>query len=369
MAERWCQRRWLVTTGLAVVLLVFGLFAVLQLNASPMNPTSWRPTPVLPVWTTRFVDHASLSNPRRFGCAGRGPEAIAVNPRNGDLATGFSDGKILLISGLNGSSRIVANTHGVPLGIGFLKDSTLVVADAKRGLLRINSDGSIKVLSTASGKIPIHYADGLVVDTSGQVVYLTDVSSQRGSGDDLLEIVEHRGTGRLLRFDTITGQTSTLLSGLQFANGVALGPHDAYILVAETGAYRIRQYWLSGSQIGKAGIFVDGLPGFPDNITFNGRDTFWIGIHNPRLGYLDALAPFPALRKLIFPLLSRAFTSSDPGSRAVAINLSGSPVISLQGDGPGAYAPITEAREVGSQLVLGSDFSPCLASIPRPAFY
>ena len=38
------------------------------------------------------------------------------------------------------------------------------------------------------------------------------------------------------------------MDGLQFANGVVLSPDESYLLVAETGAYRITRLWLGGAR-------------------------------------------------------------------------------------------------------------------------
>jgi sugar lactone lactonase YvrE len=317
-------------------------------------------------WTTQFAPNNVLANPSRSECTGKGPEAIAVNPLNGDLATGFNDGTIRLISGTSGSSKVIANTKGVPLGLGFLPDSSLVIADSMRGLLHVEQSGDVTVLSTESEGILLRYPDGLVVDSTGRNVYFTDVSQRYGPGADNLEVIEHSGTGRLLRYDTTTQRTTTLLSGLQFANGVALGPGDAYVLVAETGAYRIQKYWLSGPMAGQSTVFADGLPGFPDNVTFNGRDKFWVAIVAPRIGVLDGLARAPVLRRLLTTFLDARIDASLSTARVVAFDLSGNPVASLEGQGPQVFAPITEAHEVGSRLMLGSDDAPCLASIHLP---
>lgn len=357
---------WLVQASLVLVGLAAGCISLVEFNSSPTRPVSWRPAPALAKWSTQFAPNSILANPTRFECTGKGPESIAVNPLNGDVATGFDDGTIHLISGGSGSSKIVANTKGVPLGLGFLPDSSLIVADSMRGLLHVELSGNVTVLSTESEGIPLRYPDGLVVDATGRNVYFTDVSTRYGPGADLLEIIEHSGTGRLLRYDTVTQRTTTLLSGLQFANGVALGPGDAYVVVAETGSNRIQQYWLSGPMAGHSRVFADGLPGFPDNITFNGRDKFWVAIVAPRIDLLDELAGAPALRRLLTPFLIAHIAALPPQPAVVALDLSGNPVASLKGRGPHVFAPITEAHEVGSRLILGSDEAPCLAFVPRP---
>jgi sugar lactone lactonase YvrE len=354
--------------GTILAVTVMGLTCLVQFRSSPLRPVSWRPTPVSAQWRTLAATEI-LGNPSRFECSDKGPESIAVNPRNGDLATGFADGPVHVLSGRDGTSRIVANTQGLPLGLGFLADSSLVVADAKRGLLHIEESGNVTVLSTESDGIPLRYPDGLVVDAAGRHVYFTDLSTRFGPGPvtDFLELIEHSGTGRLLRFDTQTHRTTTLLSGLQCANGVALGPGDAYVVVNETCAYRMRQYWLSGPMAGRSGIFADGLPGFPDNVTFNGRQTFWVAIPVPRNRLLDALAGMPLVRRLLTQFLVAHIAAFPREPRVLALNLSGKGVARLEGQGPYVYAPITEAHEIGSRLVLGSADASCLASVPLPA--
>jgi DNA-binding beta-propeller fold protein YncE len=355
--------RWLVAAGLGFAA---AAIVLLEFNASPTRPVSWRPTPALTAWSNSFSPNDVLANPTRFECSGTGPESIAVNSLNGDIATGFNDGTIHLISDKDGNSRILANTRGTPLGLGFLADSSIVVADALHGLLHVDGSGKVSILSTESEGIPLYYPDGLIVDASGRYVYFTDVSTRHKPGPDLLEIIEHSGTGRLLRYDMRTQKTKTLLIDLQAANGVALGPGDAYAVVNESGAYRIRRYWLTGPMAGRSDVFADGLPGFPDNITFNGRDRFWVAIPEPRSHLLDGLAGAPWLRRLLTPFLVDTIFPSRPDARTVAVNLSGKPVASLEGRGPHVYVPITEAHEVGSRLILGSDDARCLASIKLP---
>ena len=88
------------------------------------------------------------------------------------------------------------------------------------------------------------------------------------------------------------------MEGLFFANGVTLGPNEDYVLVNETGMGRIHRLWISGDRAGQQDIFVDELPGTPDNIRFDGVDTFWIAMPSLRAS-IDALAGLPRLRALL----------------------------------------------------------------------
>jgi hypothetical protein len=86
-------------------------------------------------------------------------------------------------------------------------------------------------------------------------------------------------------------ETRVHLEGLGFANGVALGPDEAYILVNETMFYRITRYWIKGEKSGQTDIFIENLPGFPDNLTYNKNGLFWVALIYPRQEKIDSLLP------------------------------------------------------------------------------
>ncbi|MCB0261330.1 MAG: SMP-30/gluconolactonase/LRE family protein, partial [Calditrichaeota bacterium] len=94
-------------------------------------------------------------------------------------------------------------------------------------------------------------------------------------------------------------QTRILLDSLYFANGVAVSPDQQFVLVNETWKYRVRRYWLAGDRAGQSDIFIDRLPGFPDGISCNGKDRFWLALASPRNPLVDKLAQQPFLRKMI----------------------------------------------------------------------
>ena len=90
-----------------------------------------------------------------------------------------------------------------------------------------------------------------------------------------------------------------MLDRLMFANGVALGPGDEYVLVNETLAARITRYWLRGPKAGQSDVFASALPGYPDNLTYIGLGVFWVALPGPRNSALEVLAGWPWLRKVV----------------------------------------------------------------------
>jgi sugar lactone lactonase YvrE len=209
------------------------------------------------------------------------------------------------------------------------------------------------VLATEAEGLRLGFTDDVAVDASGKHAYFSDASSKWDWAHYMDDIVEHGGHGRLLRYDFDTGQTSVLVRGMQFANGLTLGPDEAYVLVNETGSYRVRRYWLKGEKAGTEDVFLDNLPGFPDNITFNGRDRFWVAIFGPRDPLLDANAGHVFVRKVV----SRVLPVLPPLTHrvmALAFDPQGKLVASLQDDGREAYSPLTCVREAGPWLYFGS---------------
>ena len=69
--------------------------------------------------------------------------------------------------------------------------------------------------------------------------------------------------------------TELLMKGLHFANGIAISKNDDFLLVNETGKYRVLKYFLKGPKKRKIEIFNENLPGFPDGISNNGEDIFF----------------------------------------------------------------------------------------------
>ena len=131
----------------------------------------------------------------------------------------------------------------------------------------------------------------------------------------------------------------------------------------ETGSYRVLRYWLHGPEAGSSEVFVDNLPGFPDNISFNGRDRFWLALFAPRNAVVDALGPYPLLRGALLRLPEAVKPAPAPHAHVVGLSLNGEVVASLQDDAPDAYAPITAAEEREGRLILGSLEHPGIGQI------
>ena len=168
------------------------------------------------------------------------------------------------------------------------------------------------------------------------------------------DILEHRPNGRLLAYDPKTSRSRTVLRELHFANGVAVSPDGSFVLVAETSKYRVMRVWLTGSRQGQSEVFIDNLPGFPDGISSNGRDKFWLALVAPRNKVLDAILPYPFLRKVVSRLPKFLQPAAQHYSFVLGLDSEGRVVENLQDPTPNCYAEIANVVEHDGALYFGS---------------
>jgi len=97
------------------------------------------------------------------------------------------------------------------------------------------------------------------------------------------------------------------LQDLYFANSEALSQQEDFVLINEIYHYRIVQYWRKGPTAGTHEIFIDNLPGFPDNISNNHKGTFWPALFTVRNEIVDILHTSPFLKKIQLSKLPKIF--------------------------------------------------------------
>lgn len=336
----------------------------------PIDPASWHPPPNAG-YTGPFAANDALSAMEFVPVLdATSPEALTTD-RLGRIYAATADGRIIRLSADGTTPTEFVNTGGRPLGMAFDARGTLWVADAKRGLLAISNDGTVRVAAASVGTDTIRLADDLDVATDGRV-YFSDASTRfypprfEVFEASLLEILEHQGTGRLLEHDPATGLTRLLLDSLVFANGVAVSHDQRSVLVAETGSYRILRVQRDGPQRGRATVLIDNLPGFPDNIT-RGRDgRYWVALVAPRNALVDRLAARPFARTVIQRLPNLLRPKPVHYGHVIAVDDSGRVVANLQ-DPTGRLPMLTSALEVRitpSYLYFGSLQARTAARLP-----
>ena len=336
----------------AIIVLIIGVGVGYLLFAPvPITPAAWTP-PAAPELTGQYEQNTRLSPVYRMSLGdSHKPEDIAFDAQ-GRLYAGFEDGNIVQLEP-HGSFSVFANTQGRPLGMVFDRAGNLIVADAIKGLLSISPAGEIKVLATEAEGAKFGCLNDLDIGADG-TIYFTEASYKYPMSQFASDLLEHQPNGRLMAFDPQTEKPRTLLRGIHFANGVAVSPDQSFVLVAETGKYRIRRYWLKEPKQGMDDTFIDNLPGFPDGISSNGTDKFWLALVTPRQPLFDKLLPHPFLRKVVFRLPKAFQPAPERYSFVIALDSQGRVAQNLQNGSAECYAQIANVIERDGQLYFGS---------------
>jgi sugar lactone lactonase YvrE len=319
----------------------------------PFEPVSYDP-PNNPGLKGSFAKNNKLSTAKNILLdIGVGPEDITFGP-DSLLYTGLADGRIVSFTKEGEFVKTLVNTEGRPLGMQFDAANNLIVADEFKGLVSISPEGEMTVLADSVDRTKIFFADDLDIGRDG-IIWFSDATQRYHADEVLKEAWELQPTGRLLSYNPKTKQTKIELPGLRFANGVALGPNQDYVLVNETMGMRINKLWIKGPKKGNHEIWPIDLPGYPDNISYNGNGIFWVALPTPRiLDEFEALFNKPFLRKLVARLPQSFQPEPVPFGMVIGVDTLGQVVFDLQ-DSTQNYHSITSVNEYEGHLYLGSN--------------
>jgi sugar lactone lactonase YvrE len=322
-------------------------------------PRRWRPPQDVGL-RGPFAPNDALARLEVIPLPGTGAEDVAVDT-TGAIYTGTREGYVLRVSPDGRSIERIAQTGGRPLGIEVHPEGWLVVCDAHRGLLRIDPEsGEITVLVNSVEGRPMRFTNNCAVGRDG-TIYFSDSSQYFGLDEFKGDILSHTGSGRLIRRDP-DGTVTVLLDDLDFANGVALSQDEAFVLVAETGGYRVTRLDLAGPEAGRRSVIIDNLPGMPDNMSTGSDGVFWIALPSARNKLLDLLLSRPGyLRTAVWSMPERLQPDATRITWVVGIDGEGDVVHNLQASGKDFHY-VTGVREHDGRLYLGSLVEPGIAS-------
>ncbi|KAL0913986.1 hypothetical protein M5K25_017481 [Dendrobium thyrsiflorum] len=259
-----------------------------------------------------------------------GPEDLAYDEKEGVLYTGCNDGWIrkfgVGVAAPAGVGKVEdwVKVGGRPLGVALASDGSLIVAESNTGLLKVNKDGEVNILTDEAEGKKFKLTNGVDVSSKG-IIYFTDASYKYNLDMSLLDILEGRPHGRLLSFDPSSNQTTVLLRDLYFANGVSLAPDQQSLIFCETPLWRCRRYYIEGEKKGRIEGFIESLPGFSDNIRYDGEH-YLIGIPAEWDIFWDVLMRYPFLRKLKVAFGMNVDFPSFKNAGVIRVNLEGKPV-------------------------------------------
>ena len=338
----------------ACLTIIMGTLSLISACA-PIQPLPYEP-PEAPALEGPTEPNDALKKVQPIGVEQLGTcEDLAVDDQ-GRIYGGTEDGRLLRLTiGPDGEENVetFAQTDGRPLGLDFDPIGNLIVADAIKGLLSVDKEGKVKVLSTEANNVPFRFTDDVDVAGDGRI-YFSDASSVWGIDELLYDLLEARPNGRLLRYNPKTGQTEVLLASLYFANGVALSKNEDFVLVNETYRYRITRYWLTGPKVGTSEVFLDNLPGFPDGVSSNGKGKFWLTLYTVRNSTADWLHPSPWLKSCLSTLPGFLLPAPEPYGLVLELDEQSRILQSLHDPTGEVVKEVTSAEEHENFLYLGS---------------
>lgn len=359
-----------------VGLVVLAIAGYLLFWPVPIEPVSWQAqTP--PGYTGPYEPNTRLAGLQTIDTGAEfGPEHIAIGP-DGKLYAAMESGNLVRMDPDGANQEVFANTGGRVLGFAFDAAGRMIAADAMKGLLAIDADRQVTVLTDhVSPDDPIRYADAVVVAPDG-IIYFTDASTRFAPAvwgstleASVLDIMEQSATGRVLAYDPATQKTRVVAHGFSFANGIALSADGHTLFVNETGRYRV--WKVDGradninvqSGVPEAKVLRDNLPGYPDNLMRGQDGRVWVGLFKPRNPAADSLAELPFMRKILIRLPRAFLPLGKSYGHVFAIDEDGNVVEDLQ-DPAAAYPETTGATETADRIYIHSLHARGIGWMPR----
>ena len=254
---------------------------------------------------------------------------------------------------------------GRPLGFHAVKDN-LYIACSLKGLLRLQmkTGGKLEVLANVATDTnePLNYVNDLDVAENGDVYFTSSTEravsydAKKGFYDTLrsylMNLCKGDNSGRLLKYDSKTRETTTLMSGLWYANGVALSPDFKSVLVVETNLNRVHKYSLSS---GTSEVLVDNIPAMPDGISRAEDGGYWVAGVIPLSPLPRLLAPLPRLRTLIAHLIGPLLPMlAKPAGIVLKYTANGVPSDALLDLSGARVSSVSAVAQDGNSLYLGN---------------
>lgn len=201
-------------------------------------------------------------------------------------------------------SEIFARVGGHPLGMAFDKAGNLHTCIGGMGVYKVSPAGVITKITNETKRSllsivddsRLRLPDDLDIAPDGKI-FFSEATIRYEMAEWAVDALEGRGNGRLLCYDPKTKKTTTILRDLIFPNGITIMPDGESLLFAETWACRINRYYFAGAKKGQRELFIDNLPGYPDNINRGSDGKIWIALLGMRTKAFDLAMKKPEFRK------------------------------------------------------------------------
>ncbi|CAM4807177.1 unnamed protein product [Rotaria magnacalcarata] len=355
---------------LMIVLLVFIKFGLPHEDHMTKHfPASLPTMDGGPLLVNDFLSHSERIH------VGEGPESI--EPLNGLLYTGLKNGSIVELDPISKKTRIIYSSLSVddhllncgqdnlehvcgrPLGIRRFSDTELIIVQAYHEKLTqlISADDK------RFGPRPLRFVNDVDV-LDGRYLFFTDSDWLYPRKEFMTVLLRANPRGRLIRFDLVTGKVRILDDQLSFPNGVQLSADKLSVLVCETTLARVVRHWIGGENktIGRTEVFIDNLPGLPDNIRLTSTGNYWIAFavvrHNNKVNLFDYLRNWPRLRTILSfmpSIIKKIETRLPQHGLVVELSKDTRHIVRSLHDAEGLVVPSTsQVTEYNGHLYFGS---------------
>ncbi len=233
-----------------------------------------------------------------------GPEDVILDDDD-NLYCSVRQGEIIRFLAPDHVRReVYAHVGGRPLGMAFDRDGSLVLCIAGMGLYRVDKQRNVHKMTAETNRSAfsiiddsrMRLADDLDIAPDGKV-YFSEATIRYGFEEWVVDALEGRGNGRIIRYDPAAGTTRTVLRNLLFANGMCMAHDSRSLLFAETWGCRVSRYWLEGPKAGTTEVVIPDLPGYPDNINRGSNGAYWVALAGTRTPSYDLAMTMPAFRR------------------------------------------------------------------------
>ena len=233
-----------------------------------------------------------------------GPEDVILD-RQDRVYGSTRDGNIIRFSGERFQHReVFAHIGGRPYGMQFDRDENLIVCVGGMGVYGVKPSGEVFKVTDETNRTwyklnddsRVRMADDLDIAPDGKI-YFSDCTTRYETTTNTLDILEGRPNGRVLCHDPATGKTRPIIKSFYFPNGMCVTHDGRSVLIASTSACRVFRYWIAGPNSGTTEIFIDELPGLPDNINRASDGNYWLALVGIRTPTFDLAARKPAFRR------------------------------------------------------------------------
>ena len=225
---------------------------------------------------------------------------------NDDLFFGSRKGDIIRYFGPDHKKwEVYVHVGGMPLGMAFDRDGSLICCVAGMGLYKIVKDTRevvkltdetnrtwLSIVDDARMRLP----DDLDIAPDGRI-FFSEATIRFDSYEWIVDGLEARGNGRIICYDPRDKSTTTVLPKIKFPNGICIAHDGKSIFYASTWGCTIERYWLDGPKKGTVETVIADLPGYPDNINRASDGNYWVALVGMRTPAFDLALRKPGFRR------------------------------------------------------------------------